>query len=300
MKNNWPALNLTEIIDTFDTVHQWIQIVGKIRLKTMPWQNHSWHTTLYVTSTGFSTQSIPFQGRIFQIDFDFKQHKLIVDCSNAQKVSMDLKPMTVADFYEKLFSLLSKLGIEVFIHQKPNELAEAIPFKENTRHKSYDKNGMETLWMAMLRANEVFSKFRSDFVGKSSPVHLFWGGFDLALTRFSGRKAPLHQGSMPNMPKEVMQEAYSQEVFSVGFWPGSKEFPQPSFYAYCYPTPNNFKDQEVKPEEAFYSNEMGEFMLKYDDVISAKNPEQFLLDFLNSTYEAAAKVGDWNREMLEY
>lgn len=296
---DWPVLDFNEIQDTLETLHHWIQIVGKIRLKTMPWQNHSWHVPLYVSSKGFTTNPIPYEGRIFQIDFDFKQHKLFVECSNAGTVSMDLYPRTVADFYKELFEKLGELGIEVKIYARPNEMETAIPFAENTVNKSYDKEAAEAIWKAMLKSNEVFSQFRSDFIGKASPIHLFWGAFDLAVTRFSGEDAPLHQGGMPNMPLEVMQEAYSKEVSSAGFWPGSKDFPFPAFYAYAYPSDPAFGKQKVAPEQAFYSEEMGEFFLKYEDVQQSSDPAGMLRTFLQSTYEAAANTSNWNRKALE-
>ena len=253
----WPILDFAAIQKTLETLHQWIQIVGKIRLRTMPWQNHSWHAALYITSSGFSTHGIPYQGRIFQIDFDFRAHKLIIKCSNAGEASMELYPRTVADFYQELFTKLSSLGIDVSIHGSPNEMEPAIPFAENTVNKSYDPEAAHSIWKAMLRANEVFYQFRSEFVGKASPVHLFWGAFDLAVTRFSGRPAPLHQGGMPNMPLEVMQEAYSQEVSSAGFWPGSKDFPTPAFYAYAYPGHESFGEQPVKTQRSILQSGNG-------------------------------------------
>lgn len=298
-KQSWPILTFSDIQDTLETLHQWIQIVGKVRLMTMPWQNHSWHVALYISSKGFSTNPIPYQGRIFQIDFDFKQHKLILECSNAGKAEMDLYPRTVSDFYRELFEKLDALGIDVKIHGSPNEMEPAIPFSENTIDKSYDKDAVQAIWQAMLRANEVFNQFRSDFVGKVSPVHLFWGAFDLAVTRFSGNDAPLHQGGMPNMPLDVMQEAYSKEVSSAGFWLGSKDFPFPAFYAYAYPSSADFGKQEVQPEQAFWSDEMGEFFLKYEDVQKSSNPDEVLMAFLQSTYEAAVNTSRWDRAKLE-
>ena len=296
---NWPILNFSEMQDTIETLHQWIQIVGKIRLRTMPWQNHSWHTTLYITAYGFSTHGIPFEGRVFQIDFDFRKHKLLIQCSNTETLSLDLAPRTVASFYEELFDKLSSIGIYVKIHNAPNEMEPAIPFAENRVNKSYDPETAHVLWQAMLKVNGVFNNFRTHFIGKASPVHLFWGAFDLAVTRFSGNPAPLHKGGMPNMPLEVMQEAYSQEVSSAGFWPGSKDSPMPVFYAYAYPTGPKFGEQKVLPEEAFYSPEMGEFFLKYEDVRNAENPENTLYDFLQTTYEAAINTANWDREKLE-
>ena len=298
-EQNWPALNFAELQDTIETLHQWIQIVGKIRLRTMPWQNHSWHTALYITSHGFSTHGIPYDGHIFQLDFDFKQHKLVIQCSNAETLTMKLRPRTVADFYRELFDKLSNIGIDVKIHNAPNEMDPAIPFAENTVNKSYDPAAANAIWNAMLKVNGVFNEFRSEFIGKCSPVHLFWGAFDLAVTRFSGKPAPLHQGGVPNMPLEVMQEAYSQEVSSAGFWLGSKDSPMPVFYAYAYPGDPKFGEQKVAPSEAFYSSEMGEFFLKYEDVQKSDNPEKTLFDFLQTTYEAATKISEWDRTKLE-
>jgi hypothetical protein len=299
VENVWPSLDYTSWKDTLATLHQWVQIVGKIRLKTMPWQNHSWHATLYISPTGFTTQCIPYEGGAFQIDFDFIQHRLHLLSSNQERVVMDLYPRSVASFYEELFSLLNSMDLDIKIHDRPNELEKAIPFAENEENCHYDPAAVRNFWEAMVKINGVFTKFRSDFIGKCSPVHLFWGAFDLAVTRFSGRTAPLHPGGMPNMPLEVMQEAYSHEVSSAGFWPGSEQFPGPVFYAYCYPTPEAFSQQEVKPAEAFYSPEMGEFFLKYSDVAGSDDPERYLLEFLQTTYLAAANTGDWDREGLE-
>ncbi|MEL7422990.1 MAG: DUF5996 family protein [Bacteroidota bacterium] len=301
MTNNqsaWPKLDFAQMQDTLETLHQWLQIVGKIRQRAMPWQNHSWHTALYISPSGFSTHGIPYQGQVFQIEFDFKKHQLIIQSSAAESISMDLRPMTVAAFYQELFGKLSSIGIQVDIHARPNEMDPAIPFEENTVNKSYDPEAAQNLWRAMLKANQVFHQFRSEFIGKASPVHLFWGAFDLAVTRFSGNPAPPHQGGMPNMPLEVMQEAYSQEVSSAGFWPGSKDFPSPAFYAYAYPSGPEFGAQKVLPEQAFYSPEMGEFFLKYEDVQQADDPEKMLHDFLQTTYEAAVNTSDWDSAKL--
>lgn len=297
--SSWPVLKFEEIQDTLETLHQWIQIVGKIRLRTMPWQNHSWHAALYISPHGYSTNGIPYEGGVFQIDFDFEKHQLIIQASHKERVLMDLHPMTVADFYAELFEKLSSIGLDVEIHSSPNEIEPAIPFAENTINKSYDPEAANSLWRAMMKANYVFNQFRSEFIGKGSPVHLFWGAFDLAVTRFSGNEAPPHPGGMPNMPLDVMQEAYSHEVSSAGFWPGSKDFPMPAFYAYAYPVGPGFGEQKVLPEQAFYSEEMGEFFLKYEDVQSSDNPEKTLHDFLQTTYEAAAATSNWDRDKLE-
>lgn len=295
----WPKLDYSSWKDTLATLHQWGQIVGKIRLQTMPWQNHSWHTTLYISPIGFSTQSIPYKGGAFQIDFDFIRHHLCIRSTHAEDKSMKLYPRSVASFNNELFSLLAELGLDIKIHGAPNEMEQAIPFHLNEVNKSYDREAVRNFWEAMIKIDGVFTNFRSDFIGKCSPVHLFWGAFDLAVTRFSGRPAPLHPGGMPHMPLDVMQEAYSHEVSSAGFWPGSNQFPEPAFYSYCYPSPADFAQQQIEPKEAFYSAEMGEFFLKYSDVAASNHPNQMLMSFLQTTYEAAAHSGKWDREVLE-
>jgi hypothetical protein len=299
MEKQWPELDYTSWSPTLDTLHQWLQIVGKIRLQAMPWHNHSWHTSLYVSPSGFSTQSMPFEGGMFQIDFDFIRHELIIHSTFTKEVRMKLEERTVASFYQELFEKLGAIGLDVHIYPKPNELDHAIPFARNEQNYHYDAAAVTNFWKAMVKINNVFTRFRGQFIGKCSPVHLFWGAFDLAVTRFSGRKAPLHPGGMPNMPLEVMQEAYSQEVSSAGFWPGSKDFPTPVFYSYCYPTPKSFSQQSVVPEEAFYSEKMGEFFLPYEVVQKADHPEEVLMSFLESTYVAAAVTGKWDRASLE-
>lgn len=295
----WPELKYHDWSDTIKTVHQWTQIVGKIRLKAMPWQNHSWHTTLYVTSRGLSTGSMPYQDGIFEIEFDFENHQLIIASTFNPNVIIELYPRTVADFYQELFEKLASLNINVKIHDRPNELADATPFHENTTNRSYDAQSVLNFWQAAVSVHNVFLRFRSSFIGKCSPVHFFWGAFDIAVTRFSGRKAPLHPGGMPNMPLEVMQEAYSQEVSSCGFWPGSDDAPEPVFYAYYYPSSETYGKQKIHPEQAFWSEDMGEFFLKYQDVRTASDPEAMLLSFLDSTYDAAANTGKWDRKLLE-
>lgn len=299
MQTPWPKLDYTSWGDTLDTLHQWLQIVGKIRMRAMPWINHSWHVSLYVSPTGFTTRSIPYHGSLFEIDFNFIEHKLIIRSTFEEERHLDLKPRTVADFYRELMHTLDEMGLDIDIHPRPNELPDNTPFYENVHHGSYDADAVTNFWRAMVRITCVFQAFRGRFVGKSSPVHLFWGAFDLAVTRFSGRPAPPHPGGVPNMPLDVMQEAYSQEVSSAGFWPGSADFPTPIFYAYCYPTPEAFSRQSVLPKEAFWSNDLGEFMLPYDVVQQADNPEAVLMDFLQSTYEAAADTGNWSRGELD-
>jgi len=295
--NSWPELAFEYLKDTLETVQLWAQIVGKIRLVKTPWINHSWHVTLYVSPRGLSTGNIPYEGGSFQIDFDFVDHVLIVIASNGGKECFALANLSVADFYAELFARLNKLGIGVEIYAKPNELEVAIPFAEDHRHKPYDAVQMNLYWQALVRINAVFLRFRAEFTGKCSPVHLFWGAFDLAVTRFSGREAPLHPGGAPNMPVRVMQEAYSHEVSSAGFWGGGEAFPHPAFYSYCYPTPANFGSQVIEPNEAFYSNEMSEYFLLYEVVQRSANPEATLLKFLRSTYKAAAETGKWDDKL---
>lgn len=297
---NWPDIPFNEWKETLYTVQLWTQIVGKIRLKKMPWTNHSWHVTLYVSPLGLTTGSIPYENGTFQIDFDFRNHQLLITTNSGGNERIDLYPRTVASFYEELFEKLESINIRVFIYAVPNEIDPAIPFKEDETHKSYDKEKMNLFWQALICSHNVFTIFRAGFIGKSSPVHLFWGAFDLAVTRFSGRKAPLHPGGMPHIPLRVMQESYSHEVSSCGFWPGSEQFPMPAFYSYCYPTPEAFGEQKVQPEEAFFSKEMREFFLPYDVVRLSKNPEETLLQFMQTTYEAAAITGNWDREKLEF
>jgi hypothetical protein len=297
--NNWPVINFDHWKDTLATVHLWTQIVGKIRLRKMPWLNHSWHVTLYVTPSGLSTGSVPYQYGVFQIDFDFIQHQLIITTSTGKKAMQALQPETVASFYKSLFEKLGMLEIDVNITTTPCELTTAIDFGHDEIHKSYDAQSVQDYWHALVKVHNVFTRFRSRFTGKCSPVHFFWGAFDLAVTRFSGRNAPQHPGTAPNMPAVVMQEAYSKEVSSCGFWPGNEQYPHAVFYAYCYPATPAFSEYKVAPESAFYSAEMGEFLLPYEVVQQSDNPEEVLFSFLQSTYEAAANTGNWDRKALE-
>ncbi|MGN6509496.1 MAG: DUF5996 family protein [Chitinophaga sp.] len=299
MQNNWPVLDYQRWKDTLATVHLWTQIVGKIRLRTMPWLNHSWHVTLYVNPCGLGTGSMPYAHGIFGIDFDFVRHRLHIATSEGRQESLELKPMTVADFYQALFEKLKLLKIDVSINGMPSEMENAVPFAEDRVHGSYDVAQMQTFWQALVNVHTVLTRFRTRFTGKCSPVHFFWGAFDLAVTRFSGRDAPQHQGSAPNMPAKVMQEAYSKEVSSCGFWPGSDQYPQAAFYAYAYPAAPAFAEQPVQPEGAFFSPEMGEFLLPYSVVQQSADPEATLMAFLQSTYEAAANTGNWDRQALE-
>jgi len=295
----WPELQpIDEWIDTQSTVHMWTQIVGKIRLELSPWVNHSWGSVLYVSPVGLTTSSINCDGSSFDIEFDFVNHKLDIRTSAGLTRSFDLEPMTVADFYNKIMALLKELGIEVSILARPVEVEEAIPFMKDTRHKSYDDDAVNRYWRALVNVDRVFSQFRSEFAGKSSPSHFFWGAFDLAVTRFSGRPAPRHPGGAPNCADWVMEEAYSRELSSAGFWPGTG-LGQPAFYSYAYPEPDGFRDADVFPDEAVYNDDLGEFVLPYNAVQSGDEPDDILMSFLQSSYEAAASKGNWSRKTLE-
>jgi hypothetical protein len=294
MQQPWPEIQFTKLKDTLTTVHLWIQIVGKIRLKKMPWLNHSWHVSLYVSPRGLTTGSIPYEKGLFQIEMDFIAHELVITSSEGQIERIQLYPRSVASFHAALFQTLQQMNIDVEIHDKPNELEEAIPFAFDEEHQSYDAGEMNNLWQVLVQIDRVFNRFRAGFIGKCSPVHLFWGAFDLAVTRFSGRQAPKHPGGAPNMPDVIMQEAYSHEVSSCGFWPGNALMPVPIFYAYCYPTPAEFAVQPVEPAAAYYSTDMGEFILPYDAVQQSADPEGTLMQFLSSTYRAAAVTGNWD------
>jgi len=298
-QEEWPDLAYENWKDTIATLHLWTQIVGKIRLKQTPWLNHSWHVTLYVSANGLTTGSIPYAGGAFQIDFDFIHHLLQITTSTGGNEKVNLYPRGVADFYRELFEKLRSAGIDVFISAAPNEIDPAIPFEKDETHRSYDAEKVRDFYNALVKINNVLTKFRAGFRGKCSPVHFFWGGFDMAVTRFSGRPAPLYLGQVPNIPLPVMQEAYSQEVSSCGFWPGNEQFPHTAFYSYCYPTPAEFGKQPVKPDEAFFSEDLGEFVLLYEAVQQSGKPEDTLMQFLQSTYEAAATTAGWDRKALE-
>ena len=296
---SWPALHYPELKDTLATLHLWMQIVGKIRLRQTPWINHSWHVTLYVSPRGLTTGSIPYAQGMFSLEFDFLQHQLVLTTSTGQHTALPLSGGTVAEFYQQLLSLLQQADITVDIHTRPNEMDPAVPFNQDHKTRLYNPNHAHAVWQALVRIHNVFTRFRANFTGKVSPVHLFWGAFDLAVTRFSGREAPKHPGGAPNIPLEVMQEAYSHEVSSAGFWPGNPDFPEAAFYSYCYPTPDAFKKQPVQPDAAYYHPELGEFILPYAAVQQADDPDAMLMNFLQTTYEAAANTADWDRAALE-
>ena len=297
--NAWPELPLEAWRDTYSTLHLWTQIVGKIRLSQSPWVNHSWHVTLYVTARGLSTSPMPYGSRTFQIDFDFIDHRLLVQASDGGLAGFELQPMPVAEFYNRLMDELGKLDIHVNIDRMPNEIPDPIRFDHDYAHRAYDPEYVNRFWRVLLQAHRVFTEFRGRFIGKCSPVHFFWGAPDLAVTRFSGRTAPPHPGGVPNLPAWVAREAYSHEVSSCGFWPGGGSIPYAAFYSYAYPEPSGFAQALVKPTEAFYSTDLREFILPYDAVRQSKSPSETLLDFLQTTYDAAANLANWDRGALE-
>ncbi len=295
----WPPLPLEEWADTFATLHMWLQIVGKIRLVQSPWLNHSWHVTSYVTASGLTTSPIPYGDRTFQLDFDFMDHQLIVQTSDGPNGHVLLRPQSVAAFYANLMAEMSRLGLHVTIKRKPNEVADPIRFDQDETHRAYDGEYANRFWRILVQADRILKDFRARFAGKASPVHFFWGGSDLAVTRFSGRPAPAHPGGVPNLADWVTREAYSHEVSSCGFWPGSGAVAYPAFYSYAYPEPAGFADAAVRPEGAFYSNDFREFILPYDVVRQSASPDDTLLEFLQTTYVAAADLASWDRKALE-
>lgn len=295
----WPELPYQAWKDTCATLHRWTQVVGKIRLALTPWQIHSWHATLYLTVRGLSTSPIPYGGRVFQIDFDFIDHALLIRTGEGSERMLPLKPQTVADFHAAVLEALAELDVHVSINERPNEVPDPIPFSQDRAHSAYDPAYAHRFWHVLLQVDRVLKQFRTGFLGKSSPVHLFWGSFDLAVTRFSGRPAPVHPGGVPNLLDSVTREAYSHEVSSAGFWPGGGPTDYAAFYSYAYPEPKGFRTTPVRPAEAFFHEPAREFLLPYDVIRTAKDPDQTLLDFLQSTYEAAAEAGHWDRAALD-
>jgi hypothetical protein len=295
----WPELPSAAWHDTCETLHLWTQIVGKIRLARTPWLNHSWHVTLYVTARGLTTSPIPDGADTFQIDFDFIDHVVRISTSGGTGRGFALPGQSVASFHAMVMAALAELGINIAIDEMPNELPDPIRFSQDDRHASYDKDAVHRFFRILTNADRVFKQFRTGFLGKASPVHFFWGSFDLAVTRFSGRRAPRHPGGVPHLSNDVACEAYSHEVSSAGFWPGSGAIDYPAFYSYAYPEPPGFRTMHVRPEAAFFSDDLGEFILPYDAVRLSAEPDQALLDFLQSTYEAAANAAKWDRAALE-
>lgn len=299
MTDRWPDIPFEPWKDSSETLHQWLQIVGKYRLAYTPWLNHSWHATLYLTPRGLTTSVIHCADKSVQVDFDFIEHQLIGAASDGQRRTLSLEPMPVAAFHDRFRAMVDELGVSIDFDGAPNEVPDPIPFANNTAPGAYDADSVHRFWLALLQVDRVFKLFRTGFLGKVSPVHLFWGSFDLAVTRFSGRAAPRHPGGVPGLPDEVTREAYSHEVSSAGFWGGGGGLGFPAFYSYAYPTPEGFGEQPVTPSEAYFDANLGEFLLPYEAVQNAADPDQTLLSFLQSTYDAAARLGDWDREALE-
>jgi hypothetical protein len=296
--NLWPALPLAEWKDTYHTLHMWTQIVGKIKLALTPLVNHWWNISLYVTPRGLTTSAMSFNDRLFQIDFDFIDHLLLIETTDSSTKKIALRQRSVAEFYQETMAALRSLGMPVTIWTTPVEVPDPIPFEKDQKHAAYDPEYAQRFWRIMAQTSLVLTEFRSRFTGKVSPVHFFWGAFDLAVTRFSGRTAPSHPGA-PNLARFVAVEAYSHEVSSCGFWPGGGPVDEPAFFAYAYPEPQGFKDYPIQPTEAFYHTGMREFLVPYDVVRTAKSPDEVLLSFLQSTYEAAATCAKWDRRALE-
>lgn len=294
----WPELSWPEWRETALTLQLWTQIAGKTRLRLTPWLNHSWHVTLYVTARGLSTSPIPVNGELLEIEFDFVDHRLCVRTSTGGSDGFALAPQSVAEFHARFFAVLKRLGVAIRIDEMPNEIPDPIRFTEDRVHASYDADAAHRFWRTLLRADTILKHFRTGFLGKASPVHFFWGSFDLAVTRFSGRRAPLHPGGVPGLPDAVTREAYSHEVSSAGFWPGNDMFPQAAFYSYAYPEPPGFREASL-PEGARFEPALGEFVLPFDPVRAAPDPDALVLDFLTATYNAAADLGKWDRANLE-
>jgi len=295
----WSELNWPDWHDTGDTLHRWTQIVGKVRLALAPMMNHWWQVALYVTSRGLTTSPIPYGALTFDVTFDFIDHALRIETSNGSSEAFSLRPMSVAAFYSEFIARLRRLGIEVKIWTMPCEIPAAVPFQEDDGHAAYDPACARRFFRVLVRTERVFNAFRAQFLGKASPVHFFWGSFDLAVSRFSGRPAPPHPGVAPNLANWVMREAYSHEVSSCGFWPGNGGYGRAAFYSYAYPEPANFSGAQLRTPGAFYDQQLKEFILTYEAVRQAENPDRTLMGFLQETYAAAADGAAWNRGALE-
>jgi hypothetical protein len=296
---SWPQLPHETWGDTIATLHRWTQIVGKIRLACTPWINHSWHVPSYVTARGLSTSLIPHGQSAFQIDFDFEEHRLEISTADGGRGSLALESTPCADFYAAVMAKLDSLGVGVEISPMPCEIEDPVPFDEDRGNGPYDPDAAHALWRALIQSERVFQEFRSRYIGKCSPIHVFWGGLDMAVTRFSGRRAPPHPGGFPHLADWITREAYSHEVSSLGFWPGNADASLPLFYAYAYPSPAGFAEAIVRPDAAFWYDDLGEFVLPYDAVRQSDDPDAALLDFAESTYVAAADLAGWDREVLE-
>jgi hypothetical protein len=295
----WPDLPYAQWKDGCLTLQLWTQVVGKIRLAKAPWINHSWQVTLYPTLRGITTSPIHDAGRALQIDFDFVEHALLLQSSEGNSRRLALRPQSVAQFYAQTLGAVEELGFKVAIDEHPSEMENTARFSKDTEHAAYDPEFANRFWRVLLSSHRVFQRFRSGFLGKCSPIHFFWGSFDLAVTRFSGRRAPLHRGGSPGLPDDVTREAYSHEVSSAGFWPGGGPIDHASFYSYAYPEPAGFAQSRVEPAAAYYFEDFGQFLLPYDAVRTAADPDEALFAFLRSTYEAAANLGGWDRTALE-
>ena len=295
----WPTLPADDWFDTIEAVHLWTQVVGKIRLGYSPWLNHSWSVPLYVSTRGLRTSMIPYGSDAVELELDFIEHRLDIHTTAGQHREIRLQSQSVADFYQAVLDAMAAVGMPVSINPMPSEIPDAVRFDLDTERRNYEPSHARTLWRALVQIDRVLTRFRADFKGKASPVHFFWGSFDLATTRFSGRTAPPHPGGIPNFPDDVAQEAYSHEVTSVGFWPGNRAAPAPIFYAYAYPTPEGFSSAGVDPDAAFWLDELAEFALPYAAVVAAEDPDALLLSFFESTHAAAAELAQWDRPSLE-
>lgn len=296
-EHSWPALNYPDWRDTVATFQLWTQIVGKVRLALSPWLNHGWQVPLYVTARGLGTSSMHVGRRVFEIDFDLVDHRLVVRTPDATDCDLALEPMSVATFYRRLMEKLHSVGLEVTIHTMPNEVLQPVRFPDDEVHTSYDPAAVNAFWRVLVQSDRLFKSFSTGFLGKASPVHFFWGAADLAVTRFSGRAAPLHPGGIPGLPDAVTREAYSHEVSSAGFWPGNDHFPHAAFYSYAYPMPQGFDRAVIEPAEAVWSAQMGEWLLPYDAVRAAHDPDAEVMRFLQTTYRAAADLAAWDRRL---
>lgn len=299
MIDRWPEIPYAEWRETCAALHLWSQILGKYRLAHTPWVNHSWHATLYTTPRGLTTGPVPDAGALVTTRLDFCDHVFVAEAEGGRQTTFPLRPMSIAQFFRQATEAIQSVGGTPAMHGIPNEVADPVPFKKDEAERPYDAAAVERFHRALIDVTRVFEQFRTSYLGKVSPVHLFWGSFDLAVTRFSGRPAPLHPGGVPGLPDSVSQEAYSHEVSSAGFWPGGSGVDEAMFYSYAYPAPASFSTQRVEPAEAWFDDKLGEFLLPYEAVRRSINPEETLLKFLQSTYVAAAETGGWRRSALE-
>ena len=295
----WPVLPTDTWTESLESLHLWTQVVGKIRLGYSPWLNHSWSVPLYVSTRGLRTSTIPYGGDMVELEFNFLDGRLDIHASTGAHRAVELRSQPVAEFYAEVLKSMRAIGMPVTINPMPSEIPDATRFDEDTEKRTYNPDDALALWRALVQADRVMMRFRAGFKGKASPVHFFWGSFDLATTRFSGRTAPPHPGGIPNFPDDVAREAYSQEVTSVGFWPGNRNAPEPIFYSYAYPTPEGFASAAIDPAEAHWLDDLGEFALAYTDVVNSDDPDATLLAFFESTHAAAATLADWDRAQLE-